>query len=268
MTGSFLDTTVVVHIAERIKPGGTKGEAYIRTNQPAETPYYALRELLDGRVRIFCNVHNALYTAENPGEAMLALQRISPAEGRKRQSKLEVFATSMNAAFAAPGDRNDVKREMLQDLALRANNLWRKAHKLKSVTIVQALGCFNDGKVTYDPDGALRGPRNSFTCIKSERCSAAAYIYDDKSNLTKMISALHPSSLDPKIANKNETQKRRKALKELQANGPANFDKGRCRALGDAYFAAMCPAGSVVLTSNLEDHVPLCLALGKKANEP
>ena len=45
MNGSFLDTTVVIHIAERIEPGGTKGEAYIRTNQPAETPYYALREL-------------------------------------------------------------------------------------------------------------------------------------------------------------------------------------------------------------------------------
>ena len=201
---------------------------------------------------------------------MLALQRISPAEGRKRQSKLEVFATSMNAAFAAnpSGNRKDIKREMLQDLALRANNLWRKAHKLKSVNIVQALGCFNDGKVTLDSDGVLRGPSNRFTCIKTERCAAAAYIYDNKSNLAKMISALHPSSLDSKIATKNETQQRRKALKELESNGPVKFAKGKCRALGDAYFAAMCPAGSVVLTSNLEDHVPLCLALGKEAKKP
>lgn len=270
MTGSFLDTTVVVHIADNVEPGKTKGEAFIQANQPAESPYYALRELLDGHIQNLCVTHNVLQAAENPAEALLVLHRRSPAEGRKKEAKLLVLATALNATFAGnpSGGRGDQKREMLQYIALKVNGLWRRAHKLKNVNLVQSLGCFNDGKIKYGIAGELRGPNDSFGCIKTERCAAAAYLYDNKSDLIKMIDALHPNNLDPSVALKNENQQRRKALKELQVKGPNEFHKGRCRALGDAYFAAMCPAGSVVVTSNTRDHIPLCLALSKKAVEP
>lgn len=269
MTGSFLDTTIVVHIADGVEPSKTKGEAFINTNQPAESPYYALRELLAGHIQILCDAHNVILAAENPAEALCALLRRSPAEGRKKEAKLQAFATSLSDTFANPsGTRSDQKREMLQSLALRTNGLWRRAHRLTNVKLVQSLCCFNDGKISYGAAGELRGPNDSFNCIKSERCAAAAYLYDNKGDLTKMIDALHPSKLDPSVATKNENSQRRKALKELLDKGPKSFDKGRCRALGDAYFAAMCPASSVVLTSNTVDHQPLCLALGKKAVEP
>ena len=120
----------------------------------------------------------------------------------------------------------------------------------------------------YGAAGELRGPGDSFNCIARERCAAAAYIYDNKSNVTKMIDALRPDRLDSKVANKKENSQRRKALRELQARGPRDFDKRRCRALGDAYFAAMCPAGSVVVTTNISDYAPLCAALGKQAKVP
>ncbi len=270
MTGSFLDTTVVVHLADNIEPDNAKSKAFIKDNQPATMPFYALRELLAGHVQILCNSHNIIHAAENPAEALLALLKRSPAEGRKREAKIQVLGMSLHAAFGEnpSGNRDTLKREMLQSLALRVNGLWRKAHKLNSVSVVQSLGCFNDGKITYGPSGELRGPNDSFNCIKSERCAAAGYLYDDKNTLNNMIAALHPDNLDPSVANKNENQKRRKALKELLSHGPEKFDKGRCRALGDAYFAAMCPPGSVVVTSNINDHMPLCLALGKKAIVP
>ena len=85
--------------------------------------------------------------------------------------------------------------------------------------------------------------------------------------MKRLIEALHPNSLG-KMAEKNENQKRRKALKELMSIGPTKFDKGRCRALGDAYFAAMCPAGSKVVTTNIQDHDILCSALGRTAVKP
>lgn len=269
MTGSFLDTTVVVHIADKIEPGKTKGEAFVNANQPAESPYYALRELLAGHIQNLCDAHNAIRAAENPAEALIALLRRSPLEGRKKEAKLQALAISLSETFANPsGVRSDQKREMLQSLALRANGLWLRAHKLTNVKLVQSLGCFNEGKITYGVAGELRGPNDSFNCITSERCAAAAYLYDNKSDLSKMIEALHPGKLDPSVATKNENSQRRKALKELLEKGPKAFGKRRCRALGDAYFAAMCPAGSVVVTSNTVDHQPLCLALTKKAVEP
>lgn len=267
MTGSFLDTTVVVHIADQQEPGRTKGNAFVKANQPAESPYYALRELLDGHVHYLCDAHNAILAAENIAEALQALLNRSPAEGRKKGAKLQAFATALSGVFVDNplGNRGDQKREMLEALALRINGLWRRAHKLKNTDLVQHLGCFNDGKITYGAAGELRGPDDSFGCIKSQRCSAAAYLYDNKSDLKKMIDALHPKNLEPAVANKNENQKRRKALKELIVKGPIKFNKSRCRALGDAYFAAMCPATSVVVTSNIEDFMPLCVALSKTA---
>jgi len=270
LSGSFLDTTVIIHIADNVEPGRTKGEDFIKSNQPAGVPYYALRELLVGYIQILCDSHNIILAAENAPEALLALSNRSPAEGRKKEAKIAAFATEFFNVFVSnpTGNRGDLKRELLQAFALRVNRLWRNAHRLKNVDLVQSLGCFNDGKITYGTAGELRGPNDSFNCIKSKRCAAAAYLYDSKSDLSKMIDALHPSKLDPSVATKNENQKRRKALKELLEKGPKDFDKGRCRALGDAYFAAMCPAGSVVVTSNTKDHIPLCVALNKKAVEP
>jgi len=270
LAGSFLDTTIVVHIADNKAPEKKRGEIFINANQPAAMPIYALRELLAGHIQILCDAHNILCAAENPGEAQLALLKRSPAEGRKREAKFQALGNALAAVFDAnpSGDRDSVKREMLEIIALRVNGLWRRARRLNGVNITQHLSCFNDGKITYGPSGELRGPNDSFNCIKAERCAAAAYLYDNKNDLAKMIEALHPEKLDSSVANKNENGQRRKALKELLSKGPKEFHKGKCRALGDAYFAAMCPAGSVVVTSNIQDYIPLCSALGKIAKQP
>ncbi len=148
MAGSFLDTTVIMDIADKIVPGKARAEAYITANRPAEAPYYALKELLAGHVQILCDSHN-------------------------------------------------LKRELLQSLALRVTGLWRRAHNLNGVGMVQFLGCFNDGKISYGLSGESRGPRDSCNCIKPERCAAAAYLYDNKNYLKKMIDALHWRSSGP-----------------------------------------------------------------------
>ncbi len=270
MSGSFLDTTIVINIASKVEPGKTKGEGYIKANQPAEAPYYALRELLAGYIQNLCNVHNIVLASENIAEAVLALSKISSLAGRKKDTQIQSFSAELIEVFREnpTGSRNDVKREMLQGLMLKTVGCWRRANAIMSVNNVQPLSCFTQGKIDIDSAGALRGPNNSFNCIKSERCAAAAYLYDNQNDLQKLIDALHPNNLPPSVANKNENQQRRKALMELKTKGPKEFSKGRCRALGDAYFAAMCPSDSVVVTSNIKDFEPLCLALSKEVVEP
>ncbi|MDB5815129.1 MAG: hypothetical protein JWN23_2246 [Rhodocyclales bacterium] len=269
MPGSFLDTTVLVHLAEKIEPHCGRAKAYVRVNPPAETPYYALKEVLESRVRAFCEAHNILHASENAGVALAAMAGRNPVEGRILLARIKVLADALTAAFESHGAQD--KREMLQWIAIRANQVWRGAQKRDGVRTVQALSCFVAGKLWYGEAGDLRGPSDGgFGCSKSssDRCAAAAYMHADKSSLAKMIDALHPSKLPTNLAEKNENQKRRKALKELQKDGPAKFNKGRCRALGDAYFASMCPGGATVLTSNIVDHEILCNALGKKAETP
>lgn len=270
MTGSFLDTTILVHLSEAGNPDCLRAETFVASHAPAEVPYYALREIQSGRLRILCDAHNVLLSAENPGEAMLALFQRSPAEGRTREARVVAVADALQDAFSANPNapRGDAKREMLNALALKAASLWLKARSPRKVDTVQPLSCFNDGAVSFGESGELRGPSDSFNCLASQRCAAAAYLYDDKVALQKMIDILKPEGIGEALGAKNENVKRRKALKELQSKGPVAFSKSRCRALGDAYFAAMCPPGSAVATSNLPDHEPLCRSLGKTVLQP
>lgn len=270
MSGSFLDTTILIDVTTKSNSEAKRNKEFIDANQPSETPYYALRELLAGYVRNICDVHNVLLAAENPGEAFVALQKCSPFQGRKKETKTQELAAALHSAFKdnASGARNDMKREILQSLMVKASLTWSKAAKIPGVNVVQPLACFNAGNIDLDDAGVLRGPRDSFNCIKSARCAAAGYLHDNQNDLQKLIDSLHPNNLPDKAANKNENAQRRKALKELKEKGPKSFNKNKCRALGDAYFAAMCPSGSVVVTSNIEDHDILCSALGKMALNP
>lgn len=269
MSGSFLDTTVVINLADEATDGHAQSRRHVIENQPVSTPYYALRELLAGHLRVICEAHNRLLGAQNAGEALVSMLRGTPAEGRKKEGRMLVVAQALTETFsAAAADRESMKREMLQAIALKANNLWRKARKPSSgYALTQPLACFNEGKLSYGAAGELRPPADSFNCHKAARCAAASYLFDRESELSKLIDALHPATLGNAAA-KNENQQRRKALKELKQHGPKNFSKARCRAIGDAYFAAMCPPGAEVVTTNIADHGFLCEALGKTAVVP
>jgi hypothetical protein len=265
LSGSFLDTTIIVNISDSNSISKQTSEKFISQNQPSETPYYSLRELLAGPIQNLCNVHNSILASDNIGEALLSISRGNYASGRKLGSRLGIGHEVLDKFFrdAPDSPRGHMKNEALEWLLIRANMMWRKAMKPKNVDIVQSLGCFNSGKLSLGAANELRGPNNSFNCHSKSRCSAAGYIHEDLSSLSKMIDALHPDQIDAKLADKQETKSRRKALKELRQHGPDKFNKNMCRALGDAYFAAMCPAGKSVVTTNIVDFEPLCSALNK-----
>lgn len=265
MPGSFLDTTIIINISDSNSKSKQASELFISQNQPSETPYYALRELLAGHMQNICDVHNTILASENIAEAFISLTRKNFYSGRKLGSKLSIGYEVLDKIFRDDPNSpcGQVKTEALEWLSIKANMMWLKATKPKNVDVVQSLSCFNSGKLTLGIANELRGPNNSFNCHSKSRCSAAGYIYEDISSLSKMIEALHPDKLDTDLANKQETKSRRKALKELKQHGPDKFDKSMCRALGDAYFAAMCPAGKSLVTTNIVDFEPLCSVLNK-----
>lgn len=270
MSGSFLDTTVVVEIAQESDVGKTWAAPYVSAHAPAEAPSYALRELLAGKVHIICDAHNKVQAAENMMEAVLAFMRLPPIAGRKKDGPIQAIVQALKPCFEPGSTKSaeEMKRETLGALALAARDLWHRARNLDGVAVVQALSCFDPGNLIRGAAKELRGPNDSWGCLKAERCAAAAYLYDKTVELKQMIDALHPSALDAAAAAKQENVSRRRALRELQTDGPEDFNKGRCRALGDAYFAAMCPVGSSVVTTNGADHAPLCAALKKDIATP
>lgn len=265
MTGSFLDTTIVIDLSDR-KRDSTK--RFLDANPPTAVANYALRELLAGYLQVLCGLHNRLKAASSIGEVLVALVALHPSVGRKKQAALQAFAESFQANTAGDANRGveAVGRDMINDLSLRIAMTWARSRKCAAR--VQPLSCFSPGKLTVGPLGEVVPPNGSFNCDKKARCAAAGYVYDKQSLLSKMIEALHPDALDQALSEKREIRQRRKALKELRDKGPEKFDKAKCRALGDAYFAAMCMPGYRVVTTNQSDFVPLCKAIGCELVEP
>jgi hypothetical protein len=270
VSGSFLDTTVLVGLSEFTEPTRSNSQQFVDSHQPSEAGYYASRELLAGPVQYICDAHNVLLGAQNHTEAMLAIRRRIQAAGRKREVPLQVLIESLNEIFGTgkAGTPADYKREALQAIMIKGQQLWYRANTLKNVRRVQQLACFNSGDISIGEGGELRGPNNSFNCLATERCAAAGYLSEAEAALTKLIEALRPAKLDKGARGKGENVSRRKALKQIKALGPKLFSKRHCRAIGDAYFAVMCPAGSIIATTNLRDFEPLCKALGKQAEKP
>ncbi len=271
MSGCFLDSTVLVHLSQDDEPEKTKCESFVGANQPAEVPYYAPRELLAGLVNYYCIAHNRLLASQTVVEAVIALSNMPAVAGRRREVPASTLLQALNTAWPQGQalSPEDGRRECLQDIMILATQLWDRACAPKLVKYVQHLACFNAGALSVNSTSReLRGPNDSFNCKKTERCAAAGYLHDDLVTLTNMIDALDPSKLDEKLKNKKEIQSRRAALKELVKRTPKLFDKRRCRAFGDAYFAAKCPPGTVLATTNVEDFEPLCRKLGKPYQKP
>jgi len=265
LSQSFVDTTVLVAVADVQQPNRPAAEAALATHTQNDLPNYALRELQAGVLRYLCDVHNALLSSENISEALVALNNLPNVQGRQKQAKIQILSNTLQEVFTGnpSGARSAMTEEAIGALSLRIAQVWLSAREHKRLTNTQQLSCFNDGDLTRDAAGSVRGPRNSFNCRSGERCAAAAYMYDNEDVLQKLHDALHPSLLPPQLVDKQETKSRRIALKELLQKGPKNFSKSRCRALGDAYFAAMAPAGKDILTTNTVDFEPLCAAVGK-----
>lgn len=270
VTKIFLDTTLVVVASDAKEVRHKAVSTFIRSNSPAATPRYALRELLAGRLQSLCNVHNRLKASDNIGEALLSLARANPAMGRKKGAQIEDFARVLKGIFESKPELafRQVADEMAQSLALQVTRFWFRATRPNGWDIVQPLGCMPSGDFSIGESGELRPPSGSFNCAKDSRCSAAAYLEDEKASISKLCDALHPARLDAVLAEKRETSSRRAALKDLRDNGSKKFNKRGCRALGDAYFVVMSPGVAKIATTNGVDFEPMCAALGKQWVSP
>lgn len=272
MTKGFADTTILVAVAEEVDPTQSRTKRFVAAEGPIDLPDYAKREFSVGKLQQVCDAHNRVLAAENPAEAIDSILSLAGFRPRTAVGTARAAAAALSEALRGDASRTtvEVKREVLQALRLKAGTLWRRAQRDPAFSAVQPLSCFSGGPLQSDRStGTLNGPSGTFNCTSRSPCGAAMYMAQNPEVVDRLLKALHPAVLDEKAAGKRENDTRRKALKELRHKGVASFRAHLyCRGLGDAYFAAMCPAGSVVLTTNLQDHEPLCSALGKKAVEP
>lgn len=152
MSGCFVDTTVLVDVVEEREPGATAAQQFAKANAPAQLPQYALREFLAGRIGLLCDVHNRMLAADNVGEALVALLKMPPVQGRTLNSKQLELATTLTKVLSPNKlqTAEDNKREILLDLQLRIARYWRRARKISVFKTVQPLACVNLGEVVAE----------------------------------------------------------------------------------------------------------------------
>lgn len=242
---------------------------HTQQNSPVYLADYAYKELLVGKVGLLCDAHNRVVACDNVVETAISLlaqggfARTPLAKATDILKPLKEMFDS--AALISP---TEAKREIAEDLMLRATRLWRKASKFPNATNVQPLPCRAVGSISLDANGVLKGPNGTFNCEKGSICGAAQYVYSDHVVLKKLIESLDEKNLPDELKNKGEIKSRRKVLKQLLLRGPKDINKKQCRQIGDAYFAAMCPPDAHILTTNVIDFLPMCAALKKQAHKP
>jgi hypothetical protein len=279
--GCYIDTTVVCAIAEPNPLLSQSSQAHIDKNQPAAIPYYALRELVAGPLKTICAAHTRLSKAADITQAFQSVLSLPPVSGRTKQGQMAALVQALGQCLSLtpkqissnPDQSLDpaIRRRMTQYLAIAVQRQWASAKKIPRTTNAHQLACFEDGDFDYNEENDLVGPNGRFQCDPKQPCSAALHLRTKTTEVEKLIESLHPKNLSSELANKRENVRRRGALKEIQRSqrsSQSGFPKRDCRALGDAYFAIMCPPGSHVLTTNMVDHEPLCSALGKAAIKP
>lgn len=158
------------------------------------------------------------------------------------------MAASTNRAFG------------LSFASLKRARIFDAWDQRRSVTtrVVDSLSCFPEGNLVERRGllecGATTCPLKASCCLKPK---LAARLVD--------VAALRDVA---KAGEGREHTRRYQALREVHRKPKATMSSKDCRALGDAYFSFFAPPGSIILTTNAKDHVPLAAALGKIVQAP
>lgn len=260
---AFVDTTVLANALLKPTTAGKPALAALKRYDDKTTPTYALKEFQLGPLRGYVWLHNALLvnSITNTFGRIAALSR-----GLQRNLTSTALEALTEASAADPLKSNrrdpDQARHQVHAYRLATKGLilraWIKRRRIANVLF--PLECYAEEPPIEDHRGVLsRGT----ACPRAARCSLAAELKSRLSDVQRVHTAL--VSLN---STRREDQKRARALKEFMKRPQAGLSDDQCRAVGDAVFAILCPAGSEILTTNTRDHEPLAAALGKRVGAP
>jgi hypothetical protein len=163
---------------------------------------------------------------------------------------LDAASTLAHCLGTTDRDHADSYRLALASLIIRS---WRKRRNI-TTQVVDDLLCYSETEPQLDKSGRFDlKPRH---CSPEQECCLASQLKSQPEVLKVLRDAI------PENSNRNEDQKRRKALKQLIKHPNTILDRDTCRHLGDAIFAFFCPKTAVILTTNVRDHGPLAQTQG------
>ncbi|MBL8677954.1 MAG: hypothetical protein JNK05_02215 [Myxococcales bacterium] len=256
MSKQIIDATVLADA--RLKSGdrASTANAAIEAGTPSLLPDYAVKEFKNGPLANFVLVHNKCGEVADLGE-LIAWCGSHFRQPHRTGTILEALRV------ATAGKQSTSLTRIKYELRIRIARAWKR--RRSGTQRFSELACYrgedlNNG-LTYD-DGANTFVLRRRKCDAEGECSMAVQIADRAEELQALVRAIES---DPKP----ESKKRCSALRILlDPEGLADFDERRCRALGDAVYALLCPVDAEIVTTNVRDHEPLATALGRTVRAP
>jgi hypothetical protein len=270
MTAAFVETTVLTDYL--LKRDGSEENARVAFYkfQQQIVPQFAWKEFKRGPLKNFVWAHNKFADTKSFLETVGALQRLS----RSPQRYLTATAIqALHSAFAGMFDNLDELRRAHQGkanpdaihadvLRLELKRAIFSAWKARNTLFGGAyhvLTCYPDAPIKEASKRIEIDPKD---CPNGIECCLKAPLAKRKHDLAAIRAALKGNT------DRLEVARRGKVLRQLEKHFSSLMSAKDCQAFGDAYFVLFCPAGAVIITTNLRDIEPMAAALGITVARP
>ncbi|HQW58247.1 MAG TPA: hypothetical protein PK583_04765 [Gammaproteobacteria bacterium] len=273
MSKALIDTTVLVNGLMKSKDISNRMKSAMEKFDQTRLPAYALKEYREGPLQAHVWLYNKLVLFNSLNIAYASIQSIRRHKNKQStaQEALTLADTSIASKLGTGGNfvkkygarasieqvRTDEIKFFLQKKIIQS---WENRRKFTTI-VDKELDCFPERKPKLKKQGIYDLSPNK--CSNPENCCLAKEMAKDPDAINKMREALKPVLKD-----KQENQKRSKALKKLTNRSLNTFTHNECKSLGDAAFAFYCKKDEVILTTNIIDHRILATSLGKRAVDP
>ena len=236
---------------------------------------YALKEVRHGPFGNFVYAHEVLVAEGTYTAAMARIECVAQQRYKQRTAlealrvaltevlgeDAEAMGSTLRTAAQEMGGGPTVDEIMARQTAgVLARVLWSAHAEMLTLaaSATDALTCFVMHPLRRRRDGSIDdGVRKC-----PQACALGGLLAARGADVNALIGVVAGLQTKP------ENVHRLEALQWVAANPGASPSIDYCRALGDAVYALLCPAGGTVVTTNLADHAPLTNALGKHAKAP
>ena len=266
-TKALVDTTVLTDALLKPTNEGETSRRALKRYEETILPQYALKEFKLGPLRGYIWFHTKVMDC-GWQDAVRAIPRLFRQYNKMStaQRALADFNSSISRRLTSQlaekypgqtyGDVQDAEGALW--LKTRIVRAWRSRRTL-TTRVVAPLSCYTEREPKLMSNG--RFDDKPVLCGVDDCCLRKTFT-SNRAELEQLVGAC--KNLPPKP----ETDKRRRALKELLRQPTRQLSERDCRSLGDAVFAVQCPKDAVILTTNIKDHQPIATALGVAAVSP
>jgi hypothetical protein len=259
---AYIDTTILTDALLKQDSQGDTARNAFKNYSETILPVYAIKEFQAGPLQYHIWLHDKL--ALTKSLKMTPLDAVNAIIGyQKNRAKTSLHALT---SLLAAGTSRAMTDEELADLFRMATagliiRAWNKRRRLTS-SVTDELSCYpeTDPKIVMRT-GLFAKSRKIYRLYGTEECCMANSLKKRGNDLELLMHALDGLT-------RREDTNRRGVLRKLWRTPKQPMDARDCVKLGDAFFALHAPADSVILTTNVKDHMHLANALGKQAVSP